>query len=321
MFIDLYFLTIDLQFCNMANFEICIILISTRLFFVYSQWYLGEEKQQITTNLDTENASRPIPAKSPTECILKCQRKLRKSYFVKDKEQCFCLKEENDSIFSNEILDGILFEEEENQKCLRSCKDVKTACDDCKSGFYLLEFDEPTKVFCDLTTDGGGWLAIANITFGDWNMKNEILNNHILNPAPISRLQEISSGRFTLNPDIATIETLHNYTKFNELRVQCFKPSHQRTLNVIISGSPLMTYLFQMTPTIGLCGHVRFLPGDNSNLSTQQCVNYRIGTAGKFEYYSLPIWIWGYRHVYLENFECDDASMDSDIGSWLFFVR
>ena len=38
---------------------------------------------------------------------------------------------------------------------MKSCKDVQKKCPECLSGFYFLEFPEPTKVFCDLETDNG----------------------------------------------------------------------------------------------------------------------------------------------------------------------
>ena len=81
----------------------------TKIALVYCQWYVGEEKQQTATSIDTEDASKPIPATSPIQCVLKCQRSLRKSYFVADKGQCFCLKIEDQNILSNEKVDGIFY--------------------------------------------------------------------------------------------------------------------------------------------------------------------------------------------------------------------
>ena len=103
----------------MVNFIIYISffsLLSTHFHLVYCQWYVGEEKQQTTTSIDTEDASKPIPATSQIQCVLRCQRDLRNGYFVKDKGQCFCLVDEgNDPIFSNGDVDGVLFEKDENQ--------------------------------------------------------------------------------------------------------------------------------------------------------------------------------------------------------------
>ena len=86
-----------------------ILLLLTQATVVYSQWYFGEEKQQTTTSIDTKDASKPIPVTSPVECILKCQRKLRESYYVEDKGQCFCLESEDQRIFSPQIVKGLLY--------------------------------------------------------------------------------------------------------------------------------------------------------------------------------------------------------------------
>ena len=75
----------------------------TQLYVVYTQWYEQEVKQQTTTSVDTQDASKPIPARSPIECVLKCQRKLQEGYFIEEKRQCFCLNNKEQKIFSDEI--------------------------------------------------------------------------------------------------------------------------------------------------------------------------------------------------------------------------
>ena len=72
----------------------------TKFVLVYSQWYVGEEKHQSTTSIDTEDVSKPNPATSPIECILKCQRKLKKGFFVKERNECFCVEDRNEQIAS-----------------------------------------------------------------------------------------------------------------------------------------------------------------------------------------------------------------------------
>ena len=87
----------------------------SKFVLVHSQWFLGEEKQQTTTNSDTMDASKLISATSPTQCVLKCQRKLKKGFFVEEKKQCFCLNSENEMIFSHHqtTVDGMLYEKHE----------------------------------------------------------------------------------------------------------------------------------------------------------------------------------------------------------------
>ena len=87
-----------------------LVVILSNLCFVYCQWYLGEEKQQATTtSIDTEDSSKSIPAQSPTQCVLKCQRHLKEGYYVKQKGQCFCLKDEEQRIYAKEDNAGILY--------------------------------------------------------------------------------------------------------------------------------------------------------------------------------------------------------------------
>ena len=40
----------------------------------------------------------------------------------------------------------------------KSCKELKSICPSCKSGIYEMQFEEKTKVYCDLETDGGNYL-------------------------------------------------------------------------------------------------------------------------------------------------------------------
>ena len=84
----------------------------TQLYVVYTQWYEQEVKQQTTTSVDTQDASKPIPARSPIECVLKCQRKLQDGYFVEEKQQCYCLQSKEQELFSDEIesIDGALYQ-------------------------------------------------------------------------------------------------------------------------------------------------------------------------------------------------------------------
>eukprot|EP00111_Clytia_hemisphaerica_P017613 TCONS_00052115-protein len=94
-----------------------ITLILTNIVLVQSQWYLGEEKQQNTTNLDTKDASKPVLVTSPVECILKCKRKGMDNFYVKDKNECFCLKSQDQAINSDgESMQGIVYKQYCNEE-------------------------------------------------------------------------------------------------------------------------------------------------------------------------------------------------------------
>ena len=92
-----------------------LVLLFAKFVFVYSQWYEKEPGGQTIKFNDTEDATKPIPARSPTECILKCQQISMDGYFIGVKEQCFCLLDKNDVLFSSEDekkeMEGHLFVE------------------------------------------------------------------------------------------------------------------------------------------------------------------------------------------------------------------
>ena len=93
------------------------VLILTKIPLVYSQWYLGEEKQQTTTSIDTEDASKPFPSTSSTQCILKCEIKGMKSFYVADRKECFCLKNETQEILSADApkMNGMIYKNHDDK--------------------------------------------------------------------------------------------------------------------------------------------------------------------------------------------------------------
>ena len=76
----------------------------TQIAFVYAKWYTREETEG---NVDTTKESNVISARSPIECTLKCQRKLMKSFYVQEREQCYCKKNWDNEATGN----GVMFEQ------------------------------------------------------------------------------------------------------------------------------------------------------------------------------------------------------------------
>eukprot|EP00111_Clytia_hemisphaerica_P019709 TCONS_00058171-protein len=294
-------------------------LLLSKFVFVYSQWYVGEEKQQTLTSIVTEDASKPVPAQSPIQCVLKCRRKQKKSFFVKAKNECFCVEEENRGFGTDQesSIEGMLYKE--HMECFAtSCKELKKICPDCESRIYTLDFDEPTKVFCDMETDGGGWLAIGKIVFDDVSLQSYLGNEVINKPGKISQLQNVQSGQFLL--ETTALSTLQQYIGFTEFRIKCFKPGHGRTLSVVLSGIQIMSYLLDPLNTVytGHCGASRFLPDDSSVIGATNCQHTKTGYVGHTEIYSLPFYI-AYHDVWLYHFRCDDYS--GTLGTWEFYLR
>uniref|UniRef100_A0A7M5WQ49 Uncharacterized protein n=2 Tax=Clytia hemisphaerica TaxID=252671 RepID=A0A7M5WQ49_9CNID len=222
----------------------------TQVIVIYAQWYEKDlTNQPTTTSIDTKDASKPVPARSPIECVLKCKRNLQESYFVEEKQLCFCFQSKEQDLFpddENENLDGASFQEhKEHMQCgseMKNCKDVKEICPYCKSAIYEMEIlGEKTKAFCDLTTDSGGWLQITNIKFDDANKIDSIYTNHIAQPSSITDLQNAPNSQFMLDP--LALQSLFNDEGYSELRIKCYKPWHGRTLDVVLYGEKIHKYV------------------------------------------------------------------------------
>uniref|UniRef100_A0A7M5VGU7 Cnidarian restricted protein n=1 Tax=Clytia hemisphaerica TaxID=252671 RepID=A0A7M5VGU7_9CNID len=139
------------------------VLIAPFLSSVQCQLYEVTQHQNGTS----KNESKPLSARSPTECILKCRVKCMKSYFVENENQCYCLINQIEMPNSKE---GVLYQENENTECdadqeryceecivgktFKNCKDVQEKCPCCRkrSDFYLLQFDgfSASKGFCEM---------------------------------------------------------------------------------------------------------------------------------------------------------------------------
>ena len=97
------------------------IFLLNRFLAVQCQWY--EVKQHQIETLGNELASKPLPARSSTECILKCRIKCMESFFVAKEKQCYCLSSHEMPNFEAE---GVLLRENLNAQCidnkvLKSC--------------------------------------------------------------------------------------------------------------------------------------------------------------------------------------------------------
>ncbi|XP_066910228.1 uncharacterized protein [Clytia hemisphaerica] len=114
-------------------------ILLSKLVLVYSQWYIGKEKQHNTTSAD--DTSKPVVATSPIECALKCQRKSKLSFFVEEEKQCFCVNDENEEINSNHQtpVDGALYKEHgpTTTVCARKspCPDYHVCKDECYGSY------------------------------------------------------------------------------------------------------------------------------------------------------------------------------------------
>ena len=76
----------------------------THIALVYGQcnWYKGTRENRTTTTDDKEISSRPIPARSEIECVLKCRRRKNgKSFYAAKEEECYCMNYEDKKLFDD----------------------------------------------------------------------------------------------------------------------------------------------------------------------------------------------------------------------------
>ena len=93
------------------------------------------------------------------------------------------------------------------------------------------------------------------------------------------QLSETTTRRYLLN--IKHVKTFLIAISFSELRIRCFKPSHRRTVHMVLKGDFILPAITDMIDIItGRCS-TRFLSDDNSNFVADQC-NLRIGSVNLY---------------------------------------
>jgi len=308
-----------------------------------SIYTVEKETKTFSQQQQQKDLVNPIKSRSPIECILKCRIQLMESFYVENEDSelnCYCVYDKNDKINLSsstrtsetpEEVDVISFNQHQVGSPvtpIKSCKDVKKKCPECRSGFYTLQFAEPTKTFCDMETDNGGWTLIGNLTFDDPTKVTEISNTIFdSNNGRLSDISKASEGRFLL--DTIQYGTLAEHTGFKELRVRCFKPWHGRSGHFVMKGDSLRKMLFQSSVIAGLCGNnmFRFLADDTSVAKSTDCSQLRSKQIQPSSVYNHLLWVADTAVYQLDprpRFECDDWIVQSgftQIGSWQFYVR
>lgn len=168
----------------------------------------------------------------------------------------------------------------------------------------------------------------GNLTFDDPVEASNLYANVVHGDGQISSIAEATGGRFLLNSGL--MGTLAKYTGFKELRIRCFKPWHDRTVDVVMKGDYLINVLTQSSTKHGLCGddELRFLPDDMSNLRTRNCseVNsgYSLNHVGLYNHF---LYSDAGEHIHFRSstrMECDDfvhSPSYENCGSWTYYVR
>ncbi|XP_068733188.1 uncharacterized protein [Montipora capricornis] len=218
-----------------------------------------------------------------------------------------------------------------------SCKDIRKTTNVRKSGEYWIDpkgTGHPFKVYCDMTTEGGGWLLVLNVVTGS---------------SPPSQLSVVTSYRgisdYHSNKMVITksaMKEMYGDMKFDQLRFHCSK-RQGRTFHVVTaansSGNAVVQYFTGQTDVRpGSCGSFEKMADDNSRMA-DDCTRW--GSKkwsldfSKFRYngwndeqrlYNHVAWVYRSYHWTLtpdqHRFECDDHLKGVSHGDfWKVFVR
>ena len=122
------------------------------------------------------------------------------------------------------------------------------------------------------------------------------------------------------------MRALYTLTPFTEYRIKCYKPWHQRTLDVVVNNTDLIRNFVGFQPhvaSINLCKGVRFLSDDTSSIQQKPCNSYESGAG----LYNHPFFITYQEHTHIHDvnrMECDDYVEYSgfrSVGEWWYYVR
>jgi len=216
----------------------------------------------------------------------------------------------------------------------RSCKDILESEDSVGDGEYWIDPEgngKSLKVYCDMTTAGGGWLLIFNV----------VIDNSRSLPQITTQDDYRKIGDFQSKALILTNNALFELQKhlaFKHLRFHCYKPGvrtfHVATIANSTGESVIRYFTGQVKELPKASGSFTRLPGDNSHLALRPADwGYENGIS-KVGKWSIPwskalwdhvVWIVNKAHWLLESsrWECDDYNPPTPpVGSfWKIYVR
>ena len=214
----------------------------------------------------------------------------------------------------------------------RSCADVKKRKPDAKSGQYEIMFSDETvvKVMCEMSADGGGWMAIFNFTNVAGQPTGRPSNAF---PNNLEYLSTIKDGNNRISWTI--LKRLMTTEGYTQIRIFCRKPDVGRTVDIATTndskGEAVIKHFAENDVRPEACGSFYRLPTDDSVIS-QHCLDWgkdgkwgHGSLVGAFAWRDLPFHIWPDRTIILDyedtgRWECDDG-LPSTEGSWIYYVR
>ncbi|KAL9978204.1 hypothetical protein ACROYT_G015699 [Oculina patagonica] len=164
---------------------------------------------------------------------------------------------------------GLTRQPEINRNVYRSCRQVPPSNGD---GEYLIDptlSGNPFTVYCDMTTDGGGWTAIHMISFTESNLRFSKTSYDIPH---YRNLSNYADHRQYLVPQV--LLSLRNDMGFDQMRFYCHKKQAGTMLHIMTNLKPLGEAVVKFFIDVNLgstrplaCGSYTVLPDDNSTLS------------------------------------------------------
>ncbi|XP_073237770.1 uncharacterized protein [Porites lutea] len=195
-----------------------------------------------------------------------------------------------------------------------SCKSIRDSGDSKGDGRYWIDpknSGNPLNVYCDMTTDGGGWLLVSNVVIGS---------------TPPCQLPVKTSYRGITGDQMVLTKTAMNELRtnlsFTQLRFHCSK-NNGSTFHVTTAanstGEAVVQYFSGQTNVQpASCGSFVRMENDNPSLA-RVCQNrgrenkvYKVGKWGHGQnqdrLYIYPAFTFDKYHWYmnLPNFSCDD---------------
>ncbi|XP_015755761.1 PREDICTED: uncharacterized protein LOC107335278 isoform X3 [Acropora digitifera] len=218
-----------------------------------------------------------------------------------------------------------------------SCKDIWKYTNAQKNGEYWIDpkgTGHPFKAYCDMTTDGGGWLLVMNVITGSSH------SNQLSVMTSYRGISDYHNNKMVITT--SAMKELYGDLNFQQIRFHCRKHGVGRTFHVVTaansSGNAVVQYFSGLTDVEPVsCGSYVRMEDDNSELA-RRCSEWNHGQSGKWSrtgkdwnysvqrLYNHAAWIKDKYHwdlVDRKPFECDDfdAVSNAYAGYWKVFVR